>query len=124
MNEDQLKSIIVLLTGRIPRFILILSVWLITIFSLNEIGVLNDVDPNILLVVHLGAFFFALTTSPIAWIIKGLGIEVGSNTPDHLQVDKTLKEDGKESSVIVRDYGSERDDKKLNRILDEQTKNW
>lgn len=115
-------TIVNYLSGRIPRFVFITFIWMVTIFTLNWMGALNNVDPNILLLIHLGAFFFALTTSPVTWIIKGFGIEIGSNTPSHLQIDKSIKENGKELSVTVREYGTERDEDKLNKIIHEQTR--
>ena len=108
------------LKSRLFNFVFVFSIWVLTVWLFFSIGILQGVDSNILLLVHLGAFFFALTTSPVTWIIKGLGIEIGSNTPNHFQVDKTIRNG--EKIIIVRDYGHPHDEKEINKILSEQTK--
>lgn len=99
------------------------AIWLAMLFVLNLLHLLDNADKTVLVAASLGAFFFSLTTSPVTWTIKSLGIEIGSNSPDHFQVDKTIKEaNGRETILIVRDYGHSHSSQKINEILNEQTK--
>lgn len=115
-----MNILINILKSRLFNFIFGFSAWVFTVLMFSNAGILKGVNPNILLVIHLGAFFFALTTSPVTWVIKGLGIEIGSNTPNHFQVDKTIKKD--EKIVIVRDYSHTHGAKEINEIVSEQSK--
>ncbi len=110
-NNDKLKLL---------NIVFSLTSWLITILVLKWIGLLNNSNPNILLIANLAAFFFSLTTSPVTWIIKGLGLEIGSNTPNHFQVDKTIRNG--EKTIIVRDYSHSHKKEEINNILTEQSK--
>ncbi len=106
--------------NRLTNAFFFLFFWVTTIFVLSQLRLLDKVNQDILVVVHLAAFFFSLTTSPVTWIIKFLGLEIGSNAPDHFQVDKTL-ENGK-TIIVVRDYNKPPDATKINEVLSKQSK--
>lgn len=114
------KIVINVLKSRLFNFVFVFLTWIVTVTIFYNAEILKNVNPDILLLIHLGAFFFALTTSPTTWIIKGLGIEIGSNTPNHFQIDRTTKKD--ETTVIVRDYSHTHGAKEINEILSEQSK--
>lgn len=113
-----MKELTNVLKSRLFNFVFVFSIWVISISLFSKFGLLTGSDPNILLLLHLGAFFFALTTSPVTWIIKGLGIEIGSNTPNHFQVDKVVGNGA--TTVIVRDYSHTHSEEEINNILSEQ----
>ena len=110
-----MKELVNVLKSRLFNFVFVFSAWIVSISLFSKFGLLIGSDPSVLLLLHLGAFFFALTTSPVTWIIKGLGIEIGSNTPNHFQADKIV-ENGK-TTVIVRDYSHSHKAKEINEIL-------
>lgn len=105
---------------RIVNAFFFLFFWIVTVFVLSQLHLLDKVNQDILIIVHLAAFFFSLTTSPVTWIIKALGLEIGSNTPDHFQVDKTIENE--KTNVIVRDYSKPCDSRAINEVLSKQTK--
>lgn len=114
------STMIGIVKNRLFNFVFTFSIWLLGLAIFYYVGLFKNVNPDILLIVNLGAFFFALTTSPTTWIIKAFGIEIGSNTPNHFQVDKTIR--GNETVIIVRDYDHPHDEKEINKILLEQSK--
>lgn len=107
---------------KLLNFAISFGSWVLIICLFYWIGLVKDVNSGVLLVIHLGAFFFSLTTSPVTWIIKGFGIEIGSNAPNHFQVDKTIKYKGRETILIVRDYSHSHSKEEINTILNEQSK--
>lgn len=116
-----MKNLETILKSRLFNFVFVFSAWLFSISQFSRFGLLARLDPNILLLLHLGAFFFALTTSPVTWIIKGFGIEIGHNAPDHFQVDKIVEEGGRKTTIIIRDFSRSRSEDEMNKILSKQT---
>lgn len=101
------------LKNRLAKFTFIIFIWVVNLEILNLIGFLNKVDDNLLIVVNLAVFFFALTASPTTWVIKGpLGFEAGSNDPKHTHI--TFNENSHQGQVDVREYG-EKD--KIERLI-------
>ncbi len=93
-----------LLKNRLAKFSFIIFVWIISLQILNLVGLLKNVDSNLLLIVNLAMFFFALTASPTTWVVKGpLGFEAGSNDPKHTHI--TFDENSHQGQVDIREYG-------------------
>ena len=98
--------------SRIFKFVLIISIWILSLRVLEFINILNNVDGNLLIVVHLAVFFFALTASPTTWVVKGLfGFEAGSNDPKHTHI--SFNENSHQGQVDVREYGEKNEFKRL-----------
>lgn len=92
------------LKSRLFKFIFIIAVWIASLKILCVMSLLNGVDSNLLIVVNIAMFFFALTASPSTWIIKGpLGFETGSNDPKHTHI--TLNENSHSGQIDIREYG-------------------
>jgi hypothetical protein len=113
------KYLIKIIKSRLFNFVFTFSTWLVVLVIFYSIGILKNIDPNVFLLINLGSFFFSLTTSPATWIIKGFGIEIGTNTPNHFQVDKIVKTGDKEKSIIIRDYSDKAGVKEINGILED-----
>jgi len=100
-----LKNVLIkILTNRLTNFTFIIFVWIVSLEILSLIGLLNQVNGNLLIIVHLAVFFFALTASPTTWIVKGpFGFEAGSNDPKHTHL--TFNENSHQGQIDVREYG-------------------
>lgn len=116
INKHYLRSLsLKLLTSRLAKFTFIISIWVINLEILNLIGLLNKIDGNLLIVVNLAVFFFALTASPTTWVVKGpLGFEAGSNDPKHTHI--TFNENSHQGQVDVREYGDKEESERLIKI--------
>lgn len=103
--SNHLRNLVIkVLANRLARFTFIILVWLVSLEILNMTGLLNKIDSNLLIVVNLAMFFFALTASPTTWVVKGpFGFEAGSNDPKHTHV--TFNENSHQGQIDVREYG-------------------
>jgi len=109
------------LKNRLAKFSFIILVWLISLQILNMVGLLKIVDGNLLLVVNLAVFFFALTASPTTWVIKGpLGFEAGSNDPKHTHI--TFNENSHQGQVDIREYGDKENTDRLVKVSNDLKK--
>lgn len=112
--SNYLRNLVIkVLANRLARFTFIILVWLVSLEILNMTGLLNKIDSNLLIVVNLAMFFFALTASPTTWVVKGpFGFEAGSNDPKHTHV--TFNENSHQGQIDVREYG---DKEKTDRLI-------
>lgn len=115
-NKHELKTFFIeLLMSRLAKFTYVIFIWIINLEILNLIGFLNKIDGNLLIVVNLAVFFFALTASPTTWVLKGpFGFEAGSNDPKHTHI--TFNENSHTGQVDIREYGDKDQDERLIRI--------
>lgn len=124
--NEQLKKylwnlIVKMPANRLAKFTFIILVWIISLELLSLIGLLNKVDSNLLIIVNLAMFFFALTASPTTWVVKGpFGFEAGSNDPKHTHV--TFNENSHQGQVDLREYGDKKDSDRLIKISNELKK--
>lgn len=110
-----------LLTNRLARFSYIIFVWIVSLEVLNLVGILAKIDSNLLIVVNLVMFFFALTASPTTWIVKGpFGFEAGSNDPKHTHI--TFNENSHQGQVDVREYGDKENTGRLVKVSNDLKK--
>lgn len=115
MQNDFLKISQFLSNSRIFRFVLIIGIWILSLKLLGSLNLLNNIDGNLLIVVHLAVFFFALTASPTTWVVKGpLGFEAGSNDPKHTHI--TFNENSNEGQVDIREYGEKKESDRLVKV--------
>ncbi len=112
-----IKVVLYLSNSRIFKFTFIISVWFLSLKLLSLIGLLNYVDDNILIVVHLAIFFFALTASPTTWKVKGFGFEAGSNDPKHTHI--TFNENSHIRRLDIREYGEKNDSDRLIKVANQ-----
>jgi len=116
--KDLIKK---LLKNRLAKFSFIILMWIISLQILDWFGLLKNVDSNLLLIINLAMFFFALTASPTTWVIKGpLGFEAGSNDPKHTHI--TFNENSNEGQVDIREYGDKEKTDRLVKIANELKK--
>ncbi len=110
-----------LFSSRLVKFTFIILIWVTNLEIFNLIGFLNKIDGNLLIVVNLAVFFFALTASPTTWVVKGpFGFEAGSNDPKHTHI--TFNEDSHEGQVDVREYGDKDNSDRLIKVSNELEK--
>lgn len=108
-------------SSRLVKFSFIILIWIINLEVLNLIGFLSKIDGNLLIVINLTVFFFALTASPTTWIVKGpFGFEAGSNDPKHTHI--TYNENSNQGQVDVREYGDKKNPERLIKISNELEK--
>jgi hypothetical protein len=108
-------------SSRLVKFTFIILIWIINLEMLNLIGFLSKIDGNLLIVVNLAVFFFALTASPTTWIVKGpFGFEAGSNNPKHTHI--TFNENSHDGQVDIREYGDKENTERLIRVSNELEK--
>lgn len=118
MKDKFLKTFQYLSKSRIFKFCLIIGVWIVSLELLNLIGLLNQVNGNLLIIVHLAVFFFALTASPTTWVVKGpFGFEAGSNDPKHTHI--TFNENSHQGQVDIREYGEKNESDRLIKIANQ-----
>ncbi|MDP2693110.1 MAG: hypothetical protein Q8O88_05735 [bacterium] len=121
MKPDKQKFLIKLFSSRLVKFTFIILIWVINLEILNLIGFLNRIDGNLLIIVNLAVFFFALTASPTTWVIKGpFGFEAGSNDPKHTHI--TFNENSNQGQVDVREYGDKENTERLIKVSNELEK--
>lgn len=121
LNEYFRNLLVKILKNRLARFSFIIFIWIISLKLLNLIGLLNEVDSNLLIVVNLAMFFFALTASPTTWVLKGpFGFEAGSNDPKHTHI--TFNENSHQGQVDVREYGDKENTDRLVKVSNELKK--
>lgn len=116
---NYLRNLVIkMFTNRLAKFTFIIFVWVTSLDLLNLIGLLNNVDGNLLIVTNLAMFFFALTASPTTWVVKGpFGFEAGSNDPKHTHI--TFNENSHQGRVDVREYGDKEQSERLIKISNE-----
>ncbi len=113
--------VVKILANRLAKFTFIILVWIISLELLNLIGLLSKVDSNLLIVVNLAMFFFALTASPTTWVVKGpFGFEAGSNDPKHTHI--TFNENNHQGQIDIREYGDKKDSDRLIKVSNELKK--
>jgi len=108
-------------SSRLVKFTFIISIWIASLEGLGLIGLLNNIDGNLLIIVNLAVFFFALTASPATWVVKGpLGFEAGSNDPKHTHI--TFNENSHQGQVDVREYGDKENSDRLIKVSNDLKK--
>lgn len=125
LSGQKIKYLKILLikfhSSRLVKFTFIILIWIINLEMLNLIGFLSKIDGNLLIVVNLAVFFFALTASPTTWIVKGpFGFEAGSNNPKHTHI--TFNENSHDGQVDIREYGDKENTERLIRVSNELEK--
>lgn len=116
INNCFIKITQFLLGSKIFKAVLIVILWLLSLHLLILIGLLKEVNGNLLIVVHLAMFFFALTASHTTWSIKWFGFEAGSNDPKHTHI--TINELSNSERIDIREYG-DNDPERLIRLASE-----
>lgn len=115
------KLTIKIFSTRLAKFTFIILVWIVSLEVMNLIGLLSKVDSNLLIVVNLAMFFFALTASPSTWVINGpFGFEAGSNNPKHTHI--TFNENNNQGQIDIREYGDKKDSDRLIKVSNELKK--
>lgn len=113
--------VIKVLSNRLAKFTFIIIVWLASLQILSMFGLLSRVDSNLLIIVNLVMFFFALTASPTTWVVKGpFGFEAGSNDPKHTHI--TFNENNHQGQIDIREYGEKKDSDRLIKVSNELKK--
>lgn len=121
LNRYLRNLVIKILTNRFAKFTFIIIVWIASLEVLNLIGLLSKIDSNLLIIVNLVMFFFALTASPTTWVVKGpFGFEAGSNDPKHTHI--TFNENSHHGQVDVREYGDKENSDRLIKVSNELKK--
>jgi hypothetical protein len=120
--KKNLRNLVMkLFTNRFTKFTFIIIVWIVSLEILNLIGLLSKIDSNLLIIVNLVMFFFALTASPTTWIVKGpFGFEAGSNDPKHTHI--TFNENSHQGQVDVREYGDKENTDRLVKVSNDLKK--
>jgi len=121
LNKYLRNLVVKMLTNRFTKFTFIILVWIASLEVLNLTGLLSKIDSNLLIVVNLAMFFFALTASPATWIVKGpFGFEAGSNDPKHTHI--TFNENSHQGQVDIREYGDKKNSDRLIKVSNELKK--